>query len=680
MLRNLLGLLAAFAVALILVGLTFSAVREDRADVVVVNGTEPKSIDPAKMTGVPEGRIADALFEGLTFRDNDTLEARPGSALSWDLSADGLRWTFTMRPEARWTDGVRVTAGDFAWSWVRLQEPRIASEYAYLLHGIRHAEAYNTFGDQAEALRGKPGSEDANKAQGILAGLRALVGDPARPLDTAAWQTFLDERKVREVVVRTRERALADGMDRRTGAFTAVEAAALLAALEADAARRERELAEAKAHFGRDQGVFAPDDDTFVVELVAPIPYFLDLTSFHAALPVPRRAVEADPESWFLPGRIVSNGAYRLETWSVNRKIRLVRSETYWGRDQVSLATVEFLPTENSTTALNLYMTGDADWLPGNYPPDLIDRLRERPDFQSTAAASVYFYRFNCTRKPFDDWRVRLALSKAVDRNLLVTKVTRKFEPVALTIVPPMAGYEPPESRGAFDVAAARKLLAEAGYPEGRGFPEFALLYNTHEGHRKYAEFVADQWRRNLGVRANSINAEWQSYLKSQQKLDYDVCRAGWVADYVDPNTFLDLWVTKGGNNNTGWSDALYDRLVSLAADPPRLLADKGEILPRLKEPEKAKKLLEALEVAPEGEARVRAGLALRMHLFREAEAILFQDAFPVLPLFVYVNTGLVAPRLENFRKNLLFPDGTTPPNLQDLHPLRDLRVRREAR
>jgi oligopeptide transport system substrate-binding protein len=148
------------------------------------------------------------------------------------------------------------------------------------------------------------------------------------------------------------------------------------------------------------------------------------------------------------------------------------------------------------------------------------------------------------------------------------------------------------------------------------------------------------------------------------------------VADYVDPNTFLDLWVTKGGNNNTGWSDPFYDRLVSLAAQPTRLLDEEGQVLPRLKEPEKAHRLLEALRGAPEGDARVRAGLALRMHLFREAEAILFQDAFPVLPVYVYVNTGLVSPRLENFRLDLVFPDGTRAPNLQDLHPFRDLRVR----
>ena len=200
--RTLLALLAVFGAALGLVVVTFSASeREKRADLVFVNGTEPKTLDPQKMTGVPEGRLADAVFEGLTYRDNDSHRALPGSAASWDVSPDGRRYTFHMRKEARWTDGTRVTARDFAWSWKRLQEPETASEYAYLLHCVRHAEAFNTFGAQVKALRGDPAAKERPGQVGILGGFRALAGTAA--VSAKDWQAFLSEFAVRDTVVRT---------------------------------------------------------------------------------------------------------------------------------------------------------------------------------------------------------------------------------------------------------------------------------------------------------------------------------------------------------------------------------------------------------------------------------------------------------------------------------------------
>jgi oligopeptide transport system substrate-binding protein len=676
MYRTLFGVLGAFAVALVLIGLTFSAAQEDRAQYVFVNGTEPQTLDPQKMKGVPEGRIADALFEGLTFRDVETLEPLPGCAVRWDVSPDGKRYTFHLRPEARWTDGEPVTAHDFAYAWKRLQEPEIASEYAYLLHVVRHAEAYNTFGDQLKALRGDPGGDTEAERKGILAGLRDLVGTPPKPLGAKTWQDFLAVRKMRDVVIRPSDARIVDAFDVRQGEMSPEQVSSVLEALEGDAARRESALAAAKAHFGVDEGVFATDDRTFVVELNAYTPYFLDLTSFHSALPVPRKVVEKAPEDWFRPGKIVSNGPFRLERWTINRKIRLRKNPSYWDAGVVSLETVDILPTENNTTALNLYLTGEADWLPATYPPDLIDHLKTRSDFKRNQAASTYFYRINCTKPPFTDVRVRKALCLAIDRKELVERVTRKGEPEATTMVPPgIRAYVGPSSAVRFDPEGARRLLAEAGYPGGKGIAKFGILYNTHEGHKKVAEYVADQLRKNLGLDVSAYNQEWQAYLRSQTMLDYEVCRAGWVGDYIDPNTFLDLWITKAGNNNTGWGDPLYDRLVHLAADPFALAAVADSVIPRLKEPDVARRLLESVESTSDVKERIERAGALRMHLFREAEAILFQDAFPVIPIYFYVYTNMVKPHVEGFHTMLRGLGGTEVPNLQDLHPFRELRV-----
>src|SRR5262245_35282758 len=172
--KTLFALLGVFFGALLLVGVTFSSAKEDRADYVFVNGTEPKTLDPQKMTGQPEGRIADALWEGLTFRENDTLRPVAGQAESWEATPDGKRWTFRLREGVRWTNGEPVTARDFVYAWVRLQEPKIASEYASLMHFIRHAEAYNTYGGHVAALRGDPDAEKTPRKKGIISLLDEL--------------------------------------------------------------------------------------------------------------------------------------------------------------------------------------------------------------------------------------------------------------------------------------------------------------------------------------------------------------------------------------------------------------------------------------------------------------------------------------------------------------------------
>ena len=335
---------------------------------------------------------------------------------------------------------------------------------------------------------------------------------------------------------------------------------------------------------------------------------------------------------------------------------------------------MDALPVENLVTALNLYLSGALDWLPRT-PGDLAETLRERPDHYGAPALIVYYYRVNVTRPPLDDPRVRQALALAIDRETLVRDVLRLGQLPALHVVPPgIPGYEPPASALGFDPERARALLAEAGYPEGRGFPEIGILYNTLEDHRKIAELVADQLRRGLGVRVVPYNQEWQSYLATTQAGDYHLSRAGWIGDYVDPNTFLDLWVTNGGNNQTGWGDPLYDRLIRAAADVETFAQEP--FFDGLGEPGRLREQLTAFAAA-RGAERPAAGARLRLGLLREAEAILVQRAFPVIPVYFYVTSGLVAPHVGGFHAWLA--DGR--PNLQDLHPLRGLSsLRREER
>jgi oligopeptide transport system substrate-binding protein len=658
--RGVAGLGLAFAAAAALLALTFRASLPGRAEFTFANGTEPKTLDPGRATGEPEGRIVEALFEGLTSRDPATLAPAPGVAESWEIAPDGRTLVFRLRADARWSDGRSVGAADFAWSWRRLLTPAHGAEYAYLLYGVRHAEALHLSRARAERLRGE-----------TLAAFDALAAAHAGALAPAEWRRFLAAQDLAAALDDAGDAATRAAAARAAGPAPA-ERAAFRAGLLAAAAAHDALAAEAEARFGVDAGAFARDERTFVVELAAPVPYFLELTAFYPTFPVPPHVVEAHPDDWFLPGRIVGNGAFVLEAWRVGDRIRLARSATWWGRDSVGLASVDALPVENAITALNLYLTGAIDWLPRT-PSDLGEHLRERPDYYGGAALSVYYYRVNAARPPLDDPRVRMALALAIDRDTLVRDVLRRGELPALHVVPPgVPGYEPPPSGLGFDPERARRLLAEAGYPGGRGLRTLGLLFNTLEDHRKIAEWVADQLGRNLGVEVRAYNQEWQSYLATVQQGDYDLARAGWIGDYVDPNTFLDLWVTNGGNNQTAWGDPLYDRLIRAAADVEAFA--RAPELAGLAEPERARARLAAL-AAVTGEARLAAAAALRRQLLREAEAILVQRAVPVIPLYFYVTSGLVAPRVGGF--HAVLADGR--PNLQDLHPLRALSVAREA-
>src|SRR5690606_1311937 len=226
------------------------------------------------------------------------------------------------------------------------------------------------------------------------------------------------------------------------------------------------------------------------------LPYFLELMTFYSTSPVPRWVVEkpGNENDWFLPQKIVSNGPFTLHSWKVNDRIRLKKSESYWNHQETRSRSIDLYPTENLATALNLCLTGQLDWLPKSYPEDLAPRLRERDDFYAEPGLVVYFYRLNCERPPFNDRRVREAVNLAIDREVITRDVLGRGELPAHHIVPPgIPGYEPPGTGIRFDVERARELLAEAGYPNGKGLPEIGILFNTFETHRKIAEVVGDQ-------------------------------------------------------------------------------------------------------------------------------------------------------------------------------------------
>ena len=369
-------------------------------------------------------------------------------------------------------------------------------------------------------------------------------------------------------------------------------------------------------------GVKALDERTLQITLNAPTPYFLSLLNHYTWFPVHIATVEKHDgmtkrgSGWTKPENFVGNGAFTLKSWELDRKLVVVKSKTYWDAATTKLDEIHFYPIQLETTQENTFRAGQIHNIYNlhndkieTYKANYVDELRIKPHLAS------YFYRFNVTRKPCDDVRVRKALAMAIDRESLVKNVTKGEQMPADFFTPPgVAGYTA-RARIGGNVEEARRLLAGAGYPDGKGFPTLDLLYNTTEGHRIIAEAIQQMWKKNLNINVTLQNQEWKVYLDRQREMDYQVSRAGWTGDYPDPNTFLDMWTSWSQQNQTGWSKPEYDALIRKAA--------------------------------------VTKDPAARLEVFQQAEEILM-DELPIIPIYIYTRVYALHPAVKNWHANVL--------------------------
>lgn len=379
-------------------------------------------------------------------------------------------------------------------------------------------------------------------------------------------------------------------------------------------------------------GVRALDNLTVRVELNHPTPFFLDICAMPLTCVVPRQTIEKYGDRWLNVRPLPVSGPYELACWRLNDKIRLIKNPFYWDATNTQSGIIDILPVGTPNTALSLYDRGQADivWDKELIPTDLMDVLIKRPDFHTFTMLGTYFFRFNVTRKPFDDPRVRRALALAVDKERIVKRITRCGEQPTSHLVPPgTANYDPPEGLG-YDPAQARKLLAEAGFPGGKGFPRFEYLFNSGAGGYKLHEDIAvelqQMWRDELGINMDLRQVESQVFWGTQARLEYTLSKSSWIGDYNDANTFLGMFLTGDGNNETGWSNARYDKLVHQANETVDPLA--------------------------------------REKLFQQAEIILVRDEMPIVPLYIYVGVNYFdTNKIAGIWQNML-----------DDHPLRTIR------
>jgi oligopeptide transport system substrate-binding protein len=372
-------------------------------------------------------------------------------------------------------------------------------------------------------------------------------------------------------------------------------------------------------------GVKAVNPQTLQVTLENPTPFFLDILYHHSLMPVPKSAIEKHGVRWTRPENLVSNGPFNVDRWETNKVLSAKKSVTYWDKASVKLERVNFLPIEKIETEEKLFRSKEihkTNEIPVEKLPTW--QADKTGVYHNFPYLGIYHYWLNTTKKPLNDVRVRKALAYAIDRTKIVKFVTRAGQLPAQAFTPPgTGGYTPPQvlPTDLSRLAEAKKLLAEAGYPDGKGFPSVEILYNTSENHKKIAEAIQQMWKQNLGVSATLFNQEWKVYLDNQQTKNYTISRAGWIADYNDPNTFLDMFTSYAQTNYSGWAKPEYDALIEAASKEPN-----------------AKKRLEH---------------------FAKAESILLEE-LPCMPIYVYTRAYLLSTDVKGWYDNI-----------QDIHPLK---------
>ncbi len=370
-------------------------------------------------------------------------------------------------------------------------------------------------------------------------------------------------------------------------------------------------------------GITAVDPRTLRLQLEHPTPYFLSLLSHPVWAPVYRTAVEkAGPADepgnrWARPGSFVGNGPFVLKEWNPGSLILVEKSPTYWDASVVRLHAIRFVPAASVETEERAFRGGQLHITEALPLAKLETYQREHnPALQVTPFLDTYFYRLNVTRPFLNDAKVRRALSLAVDRTTLAQTVLHGRQEPAFSFTPPACapGYAPP-ALAPSDAAAARVLLAEAGYPEGKRLPPLELLINISGNHQVIAEAVQAMWRRELGIDVRIVAMEQSSALEQRRNLTYQILRSDWAAEYADPKAFLEVFSADSANNHTGWKNRDYDALLA--------------------------------------QADRTADAVTRFALLRQAESILLTE-MPVVPIYHQTTVRLVHPAVRGWHPTLL--------------------------
>lgn len=580
-------LVAPFLALVLLVAVSVLSDRPlPKADFTFINGTGVTTLDPQRASWMPDLRICRTLFEPLVHNDVFSwgYDIIPGAAERWEVSDDGLTYTFHLRANGKWSNGAPLVAGDFVYAWRRALLPDTASDYSGLFQLIAGSKEFYAWREQAlDEYAARPASQRTREAAEDL------------------W---------RETLTRFDEMVALDAPDDHTLVVG---------------------LYEPTPYF-LDLAAFA----TFV-------PVYPALVSQYEHVDAGSGVLKMEP-GWTKPPLIVSNGPFVLDRWRFKRDMYLVKNPHYWNRDAIAVDSIVCPEVSDPNAQVLAFETGSADWITDvgvSYRADMwaakqrfyeehreeYERLKAQgldqfeidrrlpPDPRKSVhgipSFATYWYNFNCQPKlpdgrdnPFHDARVRRAFALALDKEAIVRDVKRTGEPIASTVIPPgsIAGYASPAGLP-YDPQRAREELAAAGWSDPSHFPTVELLFNKDSGHDLIAQSIARNWQENLGVRTRLAQKELKVYKDDLKQGNFMTSRAGWYGDYGDPTTFLDVNRTGDGNNDRKYSSSRFDALLAQARSE--------------RNPQK------------------------RLDILSRAERLLVEEDLPQIPIFHYVTVYL---------------------------------------
>ncbi len=622
--RTFLGLTVTLFVS---AGLLFLTTTEttftntSRSHLKVSFGGSPETLDPAQVNGMLESRLLLSLYEGLTRLDPETLEPKQGVARRWTVSEDRKTWTFYFRTgsnAARWSNGEKVRPEHFEFAWKRVLSPLPPSPYdSQLYRYIKNAGKYYFSGSLSDL------SSSA---------LRVDLETNPEP----GVRNLLDEfEKLRSYGTRRH----LEKLDLFRSEFSRIKNSGtptrLPEPLRGKVAEARSSIASVRKRLQRRDPVSWNDvgiktgTNRLTVTLKSPTPYFASLTAFMTYYPVYPPVIKkfpsplekgsdwihvGDETKWTKPEHMVTNGPFQLSGWTFNDRIVMRTNPHYHDSKRPHVDRLTYYSVENSMTAMNMFLQGDLH-LTTEVPNQLKKQLRKRPYYHDWIRFNTECLRFNVQREPLDDPRVRKAIAMAIDREKLTENIARGGEKPTTTWVPDAERwYEPPEGIG-FHPERARELLAEAGYPGGKGIDNIGCLITDNPGEQNMFVGLQNMLKKHLGINLKARKKEWGVYLSEFMNRNYDICLSGWIGDYYDPMTFLDMFITGGKNNRTNWGSSKYDRIIRKAT--------------RAKSSER------------------------RVALLKQAETILVEKALPLTPLYHPTNTALWNPdRISGVAKN----------------------------
>lgn len=533
-----------------------------------VTGSEVESLDPQLGTGQPDTRIYMALYEGLVEYGPKTTLPIPAIAEKWEFNQDYSEFVFHLRRDARFSNGEPITASDFVYSFRRGFSPAEASPAAYLGYYIKYAEAYN---------------------EGAV-----FVRDPNPDPQTGQYLYVLQkdvEPEVTENQAATERAPEGEDLAADTPFHQFMHSPSRLTlpgdekerakALEKDpklkAAVAGKEFVPVKAE---DIGVEAVDPYTLRISLIQPSTFFVKLLAHQFFRVVSPKSDYRDILKH--PEQIVCSGPFKLKVWKPYDQVIVERNPFYWDTTEYwkqsptgeKIEQIVYYPLQDNSTILNLYKLGEVDaFLNHTVPKSWLDTMLPKKDYMNAPENATDYFDFNCKKPPMNDPHVRQAFNLAIDKETYVK--WRKIVKPAPTFVPAFLfpGYPSPQ-RELFNPEKARQLLAAAGYRDSQGnydprkFPagDVEINYNPDGSNQEISEWLQAQWKQNLGITVTLKALEFRTFLSTRRKGDYKgIARDGWVGDYMDPYTYLGIFITGSGDNATRWSDPKYDAMLDAA-------------------------------------------------------------------------------------------------------------------